>query len=242
MDLNQESETSVSSSDDDSDFGDDTEDDLATEEESDVVEYEDEEFEWHWGGNFVRSTNFSSHVTEGRTTIPVTEKSDPIDIFDKFFTKDIINLIVMQTNVYGKKKSLARGSSNEWQEVNENSIRSFLGLLIIMGLHRVPQFRDYRSRNKILYTEVVANVMSRNEFYRLFSALHLSDDKKQSLLSKTSKEYKLFKVFDLMRLLKRNFQENYVLGTNVCIDESMIKFKGRSSLNQYLPSKPIKRG
>ena len=45
-----------------------------------------------------------------------------------------------------------------------------------------------------------------------------------------------------MRFLKRNFQENYVLGTNICIDESMIKFKGRSSLKQYLPSKPIKRG
>jgi len=26
------------------------------------------------------------------------------------------------------------------------------------------------------------------------------------------------------------------------IDESMIKFKGRSSLKQYLPAKPIKRG
>lgn len=36
--------------------------------------------------------------------------------------------------------------------------------------------------------------------------------------------------------------ENYVLATNVCIDESIIKFKGRSSLKQYLPSKPIKRG
>jgi hypothetical protein len=45
-----------------------------------------------------------------------------------------------------------------------------------------------------------------------------------------------------MSLLKRNFQKNFTLGTNVCIDESMIKFKGRSSLKQYMPSKPIKRG
>ncbi|CAF5097311.1 unnamed protein product, partial [Rotaria sp. Silwood1] len=37
------------------------------------------------------------------------------------------------------------------------SIRSFLGLLTIMGLHRVPQLRDYWSRNKIFYTEVIAN-------------------------------------------------------------------------------------
>lgn len=126
MDLNQESETSVSASDGDSDFGDDTEDDFETGEESDVVRNRDEEFKWYWGGNFIGSTNFSSHMTKGRTTILVTGNSDPINIFDKFFTENIINLIIMQTNVYGEKKSLARGLSNEWQEGNENSIRSFL--------------------------------------------------------------------------------------------------------------------
>jgi hypothetical protein len=84
--------------------------------------------------------------------------------------------------------------------------------------------------------------MPRNEFYRICSALHLSDNTKQSQLSKSSKEFRLFKVFDFICLLKRNFQENFVLGTNICIEESMIKFKGRSSLKQYLPSKPIKRG
>ena len=66
-----------------------------------------------------------------------------------------------------------KGSANNWQEVTENTIRSFLGLLIMMGLHRLPRIRDYWSRNKIFYTEVVANVMSRNEFFRILSALHL---------------------------------------------------------------------
>ncbi|CAF3008182.1 unnamed protein product [Rotaria sp. Silwood2] len=45
-----------------------------------------------------------------------------------------------------------------------------------------------------------------------------------------------------MQILKHNFQKNYILGEYVSIDESMIKFKGRSSLKQYLPKKLIKRG
>ena len=38
------------------------------------------------------------------------------------------------------------------------------------------------------------------------------------------------------------FKKNYNFGCCGTIDESMIKFKGRSSIKQYLPLKPIKRG
>jgi hypothetical protein len=39
-----------------------------------------------------------------------------------------------------------------------------------------------------------------------------------------------------------NFQKNYKFGRRGSIDETMVKFKGRSNLKQYLPAKPIKRG
>lgn len=179
---------------------------------------------------------------KGCTTINFTNSTNPIDVFNQFFSQDIIDLIVKQTNIYGEQMISGKDSANNWQEVTENTIRSFLGLLIMMGLHRLPRVRDYWSRNKIFYTEVVANVMSRNKFFRILSALHLSDSAKQNLLRKNSKEFKLFKVFDFISLLRKNFQTNFRLGTNISIDESMIKFKGRSSLKQFLPSKPIKRG
>ncbi len=34
----------------------------------------------------------------------------------------------------------------------------------------------------------------------------------------------------------------YTPGTELAVDEAMIKFQGRSSLKQYMPMKPIKRG
>ena len=61
--------------------------------------------------------------------------------------------------------------------------------------------------------------------------------------SKKLKSYsKTYKIDNFMQILQYNFQKNYILGEYISIDESMIKFKGRSSLKQYLPKKPIKRG
>lgn len=253
MDSDQESNTSDSTFDDKSDFYDENESDLEMDEEEnacendndgeDAIENEgEEEVEWNWNQTFIPDTNFPSKEVKGHTTITITNNINPIDIFDKFFTQDVIDLMVKQTNIYGKEKYLAQQPPNNWQKVDTSIIRSFLGLLIIMGLHRLPRIDDYWSRNKIFYTEVIANAMPRTEFRRIFTALHLSDNAKQNQFAKSSKKFKLFKVFDFICLLKKNFQANFVLGTNICIDESMIKFKGKSSLKQYMPMKPIKRG
>ena len=59
------------------------------------------------------------------------------------------------------------------------------------------------------------------------------------------KEYafsKLYDVSDFLELLKGNFQAHFDPGEKLTIDEMMIKFKGRSTIKQYLKQKPIKRG
>ena len=53
---------------------------------------------------------------------------------------------------------------------------------------------------------------------------------------------KICKVKNFTEILQGNLKKIYSLGRYESIDESMIKFKGRSSLKQYLPLKPIKRG
>ena len=42
--------------------------------------------------------------------------------------------------------------------------------------------------------------------------------------------------------LQKKFAEIYIPGENVSVDEAMIKFQGHSSLKQYMPMKPTKRG
>jgi hypothetical protein len=42
--------------------------------------------------------------------------------------------------------------------------------------------------------------------------------------------------------LSQTFAECYTPHQNVAVDESMVKFKGRSTIKQYMRVKPIKRG
>ena len=249
MDSDQESNTSDSSSDGKSDSYDESGSDCGEDEDEDEDTNDDEDpdedeeaLEQNWSQKFIQDTNSPWQEVKGHTNIVFTKTIKPIDVFEKFFTKGVVDLMVKYTNIYGKQRSLAQKRTSDWQQVNENTIHSFLGLLIIIGLHRLPRIRDYWRRNKIFHTEVVASVMPRNEFYRIFTAFHLCDNTKRHQLEKNSKSFKLFKVYDFISALKKNFQENFTLGTDICVDESMIKFKGRSSLKQYMSSKPIKRG
>ena len=195
--------------------------------------------EWQWKtghSHFSTLLNYFDGCSVGKNT------TRPIDSFSKFICQDVIKLIIDQTNIYGRQRCIQKGGdATDWKDVDENQMYAFIGILFVMGFHKLPRMRDYWSQDRNLFTPVVANTMTRNDFQRIFSHLHLADNSKMH--SKNSSNYnKLYKVNDFLYLLKRNFQRNYSLGSCVSIDEAMIKFKGRSSMKQYQPLKPTKRG
>ena len=53
---------------------------------------------------------------------------------------------------------------------------------------------------------------------------------------------KLDRIPQFMTAIRNNFEACFIPGEVMPIDESMIKFKGRSGLKQYIPKKPIKQG
>ena len=163
-------------------------------------------------------------------------KFHPIDAFKMLFTQQLFELIWEQTNVYGQQKH-----GTNWIPVTISEIISWIGLNILMGYHKLPSYRDYWSSNSNFNVPIVCQTMSRNTFTKILSNIHLADNTKipPKTLSKYSKTYK---VDEFLNILLKNFKKNYNLGENVSIDESMVKFKGCSSLKQYLPLKPTKRG
>ena len=53
---------------------------------------------------------------------------------------------------------------------------------------------------------------------------------------------KLYKIRNFNNNVRANFLSNYDPHREQAVDEAMIKYKGTTSLKQYMPMKPIKRG
>ncbi|CAH1967799.1 unnamed protein product [Acanthoscelides obtectus] len=83
--------------------------------------------------------------------------------------------------------------------------------------------------------------MSVKRFSWLLGNIHLNDN---SLMTKKGEvNYdKLYKVRPLLKSMSEAFGKCMLPSREVAIDESLIKFKGRSSLKQYMPKKSTKRG
>ena len=147
----------------------------------------------------------------------------------------MISLIVFQTNLYATQKG------ERYILTTEKEIRTFIGINFIMGINKLPSYRDYWSTVPYLRNEYICRLMTVNRFGWLLSHIHLNDN--SIIPARNSPNFdKLYKLRPFLDKIEINFQKNFNLGPSIAIDESMIKFKGRSNIKQYLPKKPIKRG
>lgn len=83
--------------------------------------------------------------------------------------------------------------------------------------------------------------MAVNRFSWILGNLHLNDNCLQPNRGQSNFD-KLYKVRPFLEYLSERFLNIFKPSEHQAIDESMIKFKGRSTLKQYMPKKPIKRG
>ena len=174
--------------------------------------------------------------------IPVAEG---VDVFLTIFTPRIISEIVKQTNKYAEA---CRGVVNDDdgddavpRTTDEEEIKAYIGITILMGINRLPKHYDYWSTDPALHNFVIASCISCHRFEEIKRYLHFVDN---DILPKRGEEgyNKLGKVQPIIDEIRQTSLESYKPNKENAIDEAMIKFKGQSTLKQYAPDKPIKRG
>lgn len=163
----------------------------------------------------------------------------PIDVFSCLFPDELFEKIVLETNLYATQENLRSGRSFVPTDLKE--VMAFFGVNILMGMKKLPSYRDYWSSHPELRDSFVSTIIPRRRFDWLLGNLHLNDNAQQVRRGEDGYD-KLYKVRPLLTKLSETFAIYYAPTENVSIDESMILFKGRSFLKQYMPNKPIKRG
>ena len=174
----------------------------------------------------------------------VAISADPTELFLSFFTPQLMEHIVVETNRFASLclSATHRGDGPvlTW-ETSVDELKAYFGFQILMGFNRLPEIRDYWSTNSYFHYFPIASRISRNRFLEIQRFLHFVDN--SSIASRGEPEYdRLAKVRPVIKSLQHSFFESYKPHRENAIDEAMIKFKGRSSIKQYLPKKPVKRG
>ena len=128
-----------------------------------------------------------------------------------------------------------------WKPIDVADLKAFLGFNIFMGLNQLPSIDDYWKRSPVYHYAPIAERISRSRYKEISRYLHFVDN--STLASPGSQEYdRLGKVRPLVEHIMSRCASLYNPSKELAVDEAMIKFQGRSSLKQYMPQKPIKRG
>lgn len=106
---------------------------------------------------------------------------------------------------------------------------------MLMAHERKGTIAEYWPINPLLSTPAFSK-MSRNRFLLILRFLHFSDNEDQTHGDR------LHKVRSVLSTLRKSFQEALSPFQDVCIDESLLLFKGRLSFTQYIPSKRSRFG
>ena len=117
-----------------------------------------------------------------------------------------------------------------------DEIRAFLGIIILMGYHRLPRFADYWSSCDTMGVVGIQRRMTYSRFMSLWRNLHVVDN------SVGNRSDKFYKVRPIVKLLKDAFLLAYLPAQELSLDETMIKCRGRAKGKVFMPNKPIKRG
>ena len=166
-----------------------------------------------------------------------------------FFNEDLFNNLPIQTNLYASQYIDAQPNLpphsrvQSWTETDNAEMKKFLGLILLTGIVKMPSYEKYWSNNKnlIYHHPIFGAVTTRNRFQLILRFLHFHDN--ENMLERGQPGYdRLYKIRPILDHLFEKFQEIYTPRRDICVDESLLLWKGRLIFRQYLPLKRARFG
>ncbi|KAJ8867649.1 hypothetical protein PR048_031452 [Dryococelus australis] len=145
-----------------------------------------------------------------------------VELFELSIENDLVEYLVQESNKHAIFKN------NEHPRITKDKLKCFLGILILGGYNSVPHKRLYWEKCKDTRNEYVCNAIRRNRF------LHCVDN---NVINVNDKLWKIRPLVENIR--KKMFTARQ---QDLSYDESMVKYYGKRSCQQFIRGKPIRFG
>jgi hypothetical protein len=122
-----------------------------------------------------------------------------------------------------------------WQPTDSCELLAFIGAHIYMGIDSLPQRRMYWHAST--RHARIADVLSRDRFESITRYLTVSP---QEVGAAPRNPFSFVRAF--IAALNHSFPRHWNPGRHLALDESMVSFRGRSDIKQFVPGKPHPHG
>ena len=170
-----------------------------------------------------------------------------LDFFHLYISQEFLEILVEETNRYAEQyrkshsEDIASGNMTlNWAPVDMNEMKTFIGLLLLMGIHFLPEINLYWSTHELYNARIHGESMRSDRFKQILRFWHFNDNDNYD--PKDPDRDRLYKLRRLIDCLHENCRQAFEPGKNVCVDESLLLFKGRLHFRQYIRTKRARYG
>jgi len=215
------------------DGDDETAGEIADESNESTAEEEEEEnkssavmqMEDEWTANITAVDIPLPRLRSQHRTIPSADTS-AMELLQLFLSPPLIREFVQHTNA---------AAPNDWRQTTVEELYAFIGAHIFMGIDRLPQTELYWSKE--FRHDIITSAFTRDRFKQLLRYFRVAPADDGDV-----ERDPLPHIRPLVERLNAVFAANYIPSRSLVLDETMVAFKGRSRIKQYMPMKPHKWG
>lgn len=164
----------------------------------------------------------------------VTENMSEFDILQKKIDLDFMSFVVQMTNEFHSRFVLnidlrMHSRLQRWHDVSIPELYIFFAILMLMTRNRHLTIEEHWSTDMLLFSPIFSKLIPRNRFCTILSMLHFSRLSEETNI--------LSKIKTCIDDAREKYKKKFTPHKNLCIDESIVPFKGRLKIKQYLPKK-----
>ena len=184
-------------------------------------------------------------VAQEKINATLPQNATAVDYLKLYFTDEMVDFMVLETNKYAEQFISSNpikphSRVNNWVSTDRDEMLAFLGLAILMGVVYKPRIQLYWSTDAIYHTDIFPSVMARDRFLLILHFLHFADN--STFNASDPKRDRLWKIRPFIQMIRDRCQQVYTPGQDLCVDESLLLFKGRLAFKQFIKSKRARFG